>query len=272
MSKHVTGTLIFSVFFLLMLSGCGDPTVDGSSQEAMEESIENIRDSLPESQHDDFNQALTALAFSEIGDDIFSGNGPSQSEIESLMRDRLAGMTGDEILSEGDRIIQERKERERRQALKEIEELRQKQGEAEEAQQMLSDFEVIRSRFYFQEQRYGRDKPIIELTVRNGTEHAVSRAYFSGTIASPDRSVPWVEDTFNYSIPGGLEPGEEATWHLAPNQFSDWGRVEAPEDAVFTVVPSRLDGPSGDPVLSAEGLSDYDRRRLERLKEQYGVE
>ena len=115
-------------------------------------------------------------------------------------------------------------------------------------------------------------QPIIELTVKNGTEQAVSRAYFEGTIASPDRSVPWHKDTFNYSISGGLEPGEEATWNLAPNMFSDWGKVDAPAEAIFTVTVEQLDGADGEPIYSTRELSERDLERLNELKKKYGVE
>ena len=62
-------------------------------------------------------------------------------------------------------------------------------------------------------------EPMIELTVKNGTSETVSCAYFEGAIASPGRSVPWYKDTSNYEIQGGIEPGETATWELAPNQL-----------------------------------------------------
>ena len=62
-------------------------------------------------------------------------------------------------------------------------------------------------------------KPIIELTVRNNTGHPVSRAYFEGVLSTPGRSVPWIKDSFNYQISGGLEPNEESTWRLAPNKI-----------------------------------------------------
>src|SRR5690606_7385032 len=104
---------------------------------------------------------------------------------------------------------------------------------------------------------------------KNGTEHAVARAYFEGTIATPGRSVPWLTETFNYSIPGGLESGEEANWALAPNMFSEWGTVDAPDDAVFTVTVYRLDGADGEPLLTTDGFSERNAKRLAELQEKY---
>ena len=115
-------------------------------------------------------------------------------------------------------------------------------------------------------------QPSIQLTVRNGTSFPVSRAYFEGTIASPDRSVPWHQDTFNYSISGGIEPGEDATWNLAPNIFSDWGKVDAPADSIFTVTVERLDGPDGETLYSVRGLGEREIERLAELKSKYVAE
>jgi len=54
--------------------------------------------------------------------------------------------------------------------------------------------------------------------------------------------------------------------------FSGWGRVDAPDDAVFTVTVERLDGPDGEPVLSTRDFGERDARRLEELKRQYNIE
>ncbi|MFW6054222.1 MAG: hypothetical protein ACOC9J_05360 [Persicimonas sp.] len=108
---------------------------------------------------------------------------------------------------------------------------------------------------------------IIELKVTNNTDEAISRAYFKGTYATPSRSVPWLEETFNYSISGGLEPGESATWSLAPNTYSEWGSLEERDDAVFTVEVTRLDGADGE-ALYEIGFDEDDAKKLDKLKEQ----
>ncbi len=157
--------------------------------------------------------------------------------------------------------------------MNEIKELEVKRQETLKAKEELKKFKVLRSRFYKRDQEYSSyDQPIIDLTVVNSTDKAVSRAYFEGTIASPDRSVPWHKDTFNYQISGGLEPGEEASWSLAPNMFSDWGKVKAPSDAIFTVTVEQLDGADGKPLYSTMNFTEYDKKRLAELKKKYGIE
>ena len=54
--------------------------------------------------------------------------------------------------------------------------------------------------------------------------------------------------------------------------FSDWGKVDAPADAIFTVTVEQLDGADGEPIYSTRELSERDLERLNELKKKYGVE
>jgi hypothetical protein len=165
-----------------------------------------------------------------------------------------------------------RKEAEKKQVLDEINELTAKQEAANNAKVNLSRFVVERSRFYKVSEKYSSgEKPIIdlaviELAVRNDTDQAVARAYFKGTISSPGRSVPWLVKEFNYSIKGGLEPGEKANWKLAPHQFYN---LAAPLDAILTVDVVRLDGADGKAIFDASSLTEYEQRRLIELKSKF---
>jgi len=265
---------ILFVFILFVTTGCDQlmpaPKIDTSTDESMKQSSQKVREALPEEKRSEFDKALQVLAFSQISiKDIFSGGVAEVGNLEGKMKRSLHGKTAQEVISEADKLQLERKIKEKEQALEEIKELEQTQATNTIAQQELKAFEILRSRFYMQEKRYSGKQPIIELTVKNGTSSAVAQAYFEGTIASPNRSVPWFKDSFSYKISGGLEPNEEAKWSLAPNQFSDWGKVEAPADAIFTVTVKRLDGADGEPIYSANEFSEYDKKRLAELQEKY---
>lgn len=260
------------VIAVVILAGCSDPKIDASSDESMKTSVEKVKGALSESKQKEFDEALQVLAFSQIDmRDLFSAGSAGIGNLEGKVRQSLDGKTGEQVIAEAERIRAERKERERQQALEEISELEAKRIKSETDREQLKKFQAIRSRFYMREQEFMGKQPIIELTVKNGTDQAVSRAYFEGTLASPDRSVPWHKDTFNYSIPGGLEPGEEATWNLAPNMFSDWGKIDAPADAVFTVTVEQLDGADGRPIYSTREISEHDLARLNDLKKKYSA-
>ena len=262
--KRICWLLVASVH--LVLAGCSDPSIDASDDESFKTSIESMRGSLPESKRSEFDKAVMAVSFGQMEVSDLFGAAANPALMESRAKQSLDGKTADQVFALAEQIRVEREAREREQALAEIGELEDKRNKSAAAREELRRFEVLRSRFYKREQQFGREEPVIDITVRNGTEHAISRVYFEGTIASPERSVPWLSDTFNYSISGGLEPGEEASWSLAPNMFSDWGKVDAPVDAVFTVAVQRLDGPGGDAIFDSREFSEYDEKRLSELK------
>jgi predicted Zn finger-like uncharacterized protein len=148
----------------------------------------------------------------------------------------------------------------------EVKELERKQTDASRAAAKLKQFQILRARFYTEKDSY-RNKPIIELVVKNGTNRAVRRAYFRGTLQTPGRAIPWLREEFNYPISGGLEPGEQAEWTLSPNMFSAWGNVEEKPNMVFNVEVLRLDGPDGEAFLKAD-WDDSDQKKLDLLKKE----
>lgn len=262
--------VLIAIITSLIFIGCSNPKIDTSTDEKMKTSIEKVRQSLPKEKKEQFDEALKILAFNQVDfKDIFSGT-VGIGTTEAKMKEALNGKTGNEVIAEVEKLKKERKEKERIQALEEIKELEDKKVKAEQARTELTNLKVLRSRFYKRSREYSfMPEPIIELTVKNGTRHAISRAYFIGTLSSPNRSVPWLKDSFNHEISGGLEPGEEATWHLAPNPFSDWGRVDVPKDAIFTVQVEQIDGSDGKALYSTKIFSEEDEKRLLTLKDSY---
>ncbi|WP_312960102.1 DUF6694 family lipoprotein [Stutzerimonas nitrititolerans] len=253
-----------------ILTGCGEPKLDGSSEQALQQSVEKVSSKLEPGKQSEFKEALQVIAFSKMDLGALMKGEQTPDGVAGQMFSELDGKTVDEVIAKAAAIKVERAAREKEQALKEIAELEALAMKAEEAKAQLAKFVVSRSRFFLRDREYSyRKEPIIELAVRNGTEHPISRAYFKGTISSPGRSIPWLVKDFNYTISGGLEPSEAQEWVLAPNMFSDWGKVDAPEDALFTVEVVRLDGPDSKALFDARGLSDTQAARLQKLKAQY---
>src|SRR5690606_35253859 len=163
-----------------------------------------------------------------------------------------------------------REAKEREQALQEIAELEKKQQKAKSDAEALKKFEVLRSRFSQHYDRYSiRAQPRIDLSLKNGTDHAVARVFALGTIATPGRTVPWLKEEFNFSISGGVEPGETYNTVLEPNMFSDWGKIDPPADAIFTVEIVELEGNDDIALLSSRSFSEFDQERLEELKKSF---
>lgn len=103
--------------------------------------------------------------------------------------------------------------------------------------------------------------------MKNGTTHPVSAGYFIGTLTQPSRAVPWLKESFSYSIPGGLEPEEEVNLRLVPSYSSNLRTVDIPQDAVFTVEVKQLNGASGKPLFSMCKFTQKDEKKLKKLKE-----
>lgn len=256
----------------MVLTGCGEPKIDGKSESSLQASIAKVAESLPESRRKEFSDSVMVLTMSGVNfGDLLSG----KRSIDALKGDVLValnGKTASQVIEEASKVRTEREVREKQQALDEVGELLGKKAAANKDKAELAKFVVSKSRFSIREEKYSsQGRPIIEITVANGTSHSISRAYFRGTIASPGRSVPWFSGDFNYDISGGLEPGEKADWTLAPNSFSGWGKVSAPADAVLTVEVVRVDGSDNKALFDSRGFSAKDVSRLEALQKKYSA-
>ncbi len=264
--------LITLAVLMILVAGCWDKKIDSSTDETLNSSIEAVKNSLSKEKKKEFQVAIQALVFSEIGN-IYDTSA-TQDEMKQKIKDKLDGKTADEVIAQGNRIIAERKNKERTQALNKIEEIKtkiteleKKRSAAENAKDKLKKFNVVRSRFYFKKSTFG-DYAVIEITVKNKTQHAVSMAYFQDVLASPGRSIPWVQDSFSHKIPGGLEPGEQATWEIYPYMSGEWRKAPKDrKDMVLTVTATRIDGADEKPIYNSE-FSKWDKSKLEGLNKR----
>lgn len=262
-------TILITVPLLILAACSKEKTIDTSSDEAMESSIQKVKENLTAEEKEKFEESVMLLTLN--GGSLFEMAADPDGAVRR-MKDRVDGKTAAEVIAEAEAVRIEREkvrlEREmemQKQLEEEIAELEGEQKAADAAKEKMKDFEVLTSRFYYSKNAY-RSAPTIELSVKNRLGEAVSRAYFHGVLETPGRSVPWVADNFNYSISGGLEPNEEATWKLAPNMFGAWAKApKERNDMVLTVTVTRLDGANGEPIFDGE-FSEYDQERLEKLK------
>ncbi|NKI17413.1 hypothetical protein HCU74_08285 [Spongiibacter sp. KMU-166] len=273
--KHLH--IFLSALTLFTIVGCTEPTIDTSTDETTRTSIKKVADSLPESARQEFQGAVEFLLFSQLETrDILAAGVTGTSLLQSKMLIAIDGKTAKQVLAEVRSIKSEKAAetaaqhaRERDEALAEIEKLERKKAQAKLSTEQLKKFTVTNSQFLKKKGQFGQDQAYIQLSVSNGTDAAVSKAHFVGTLSSPGRSTPWFSDSFFYSIPGGLEKFEIATWTLKPSTMSDWSSAPAPADAEFTVIATQLDGPNGETLYSNDDFSERDAERLERLKLKY---
>jgi hypothetical protein len=261
----------FSIIAILVLimSSCAEK-IDTTTDETMKESVKKVKESLEGEKKEKFENSLKLLMFSGMDFKQILSDGDPDKTVND-MKSLIDGKTADEIIAEGEKIQKEIDRKKKEQAKGEIDELYEAKEKANSDRSMLAKFEVKRSRFYIRTSGtyYVTKQPVIEMTVMNGTGQAISRGYFKGTLSSPNRSIPWLKDDFNYEISGGLEPGEEVTWYLEPNMFSDWGKVDAPKDAILTISVNQLDGANKETLYSINNFGESEQERLDKLLASY---
>lgn len=257
---------------VLMIVGCSDPKIDTSSMPASIVSIEKVRNSLPSYKRNDFDQGLIIIATTSTfgGVDLLNPHRMNAAEIAEAANVQMHGLTGNQIIQRADEILRERRSREREHAIRTLKRLEDKHTKAESDQQQLTRFSIDSARYYMGVSPFGAPEPVIDFKVTNGTDQTISEMVLRGVVTSPDRDVPWVDETFYYVIEGGIEPEETLQWSLAPNRFGPWGNAQIPNDAELTLTLEGLKGIDKQPLWDSPELTEREQARLERLREEYG--
>lgn len=277
-------SLIAGVLIGFILIGCGTPRIDTSSDEKLKSSIQKVKDSLSLEQKKTFEDSLQIIMFSKInlGSMIMGVGNPSfPNNLTDSVKASLNNKSAEEVIleatkikeekaKEAERIKQEQLEREKKEALEEIKKLEDRKAYAEQSKEELKKIEIINAQFKQAENKYiSQKEPAIKLVVKNNTNKAISRIYCIGTVKSIGREIPWIKEDFNYSIAGGLEAGETATWYLAPNMFSKWGSVETPKDAFFEVEVVEIEGADNKSIASIRDFTEEENIKLQNLKAKF---
>ena len=98
------------------LAACA-PTIDGSSEEAMEASIDAMKESLPAEQQAEFEQALQLIAMDGMNlGDLMQGEKGAEQIIQRYAED-LDGLTAEEVIAKGEAIEAEQARKKKAQGL-----------------------------------------------------------------------------------------------------------------------------------------------------------
>lgn len=279
-NRRVWGVLVLSV--VLCLGGC-EKRIDGSSQEAFDESVGAMAASLEEPLRSQVGQALLTLAFADIDNLLQAGAVPPETR-QAMLRARIDGMTAEQIVADAatvaaaraerqaaaevERAARQRAEEAERQAARRLaleterQSLLTKQATWNAARAVLAQVQVVAPTLSLQPQRFGEPHRIISLTVVNQTASTISRIAFNVRLMATGREVPIVTDQVSYQIPGGLQPGETATWSLRPNMFSEIGRATPREGNFLQMTVEDLLGADGVSLVQAEEFRSWDVDRL----------
>ena len=239
------------------MRGCSDSKIDTSDQKTTpetfssepridtskyEESVKKVRESLPENKRVEFDTAIGLITRIDLQGTVFF-----QGDIH--------GKTGSEVIAEADRLSTKWEKEE----LLLIERCRKE----------VSKFKILFSTFEKKGTNPAAPWPTVTVSVKNETEHAISKVYFRCTLITPGRTIPWLVEKLDRQNPGGIEPGEEMTFAFAQMPMSEWGKTQAPSDAVLDVEVERLDGPDGTPLFPIYIFGEHGENRLSYLRSKY---
>lgn len=146
----------------------------------------------------------------------------------------------------------------------EIRALKEKFRQSEAEWQILDQVEITWPSYYWSDSDF-ISEPVISFVIRNANDFAIRRIYCRGVVYTPGRTLPWIDENFNYELTGGLEPGEHRTLKLAPNRFGPWGDTDlrGRNDLTLKISLYKIEDAQGNEIESR--FTEEDRIRLEQL-------
>ena len=281
---------ILALCVALAIAGCleGEPKLDASTVEAFRTSVAKVKEGLSEEKRAEFDEALIKITIAgneRLSDETERGSpfadlakgilqvamvGNPEKAAESIVKSAgplVDGKSADEII----RIAKERELESLTRQLSKLDSaiatLPERIAGAERAaantQNMLSSVQVEDAKYYWSKGSF-RDEPTIDFRIANGLDVAIARVFIEGILETPGRTVPWVDNGFNYKFRGGLEPGEEQHLRLVPNRFGDWGHQDLKElqNTILTLQVVDVETASG------ERLAGQEDKDAESLREE----
>lgn len=213
------GTTIAAMCAAALVAGCGD-RINTSNPQAYQSSVTKMMADMTSEQKVKFTEAMTAIAFdtSDVSPNAFVGD-PSSVIFLGGAGEKIKGKTADQIIRLGyeTRIAKLNDE-----ILVGMQTVQAAKAERDRHKATFDSIRIEGVRFYVQ--RNYIVEPVIEFRITNGSNIVLRQGFFQGTLTSPGRSVPWVDEAFNHEFSGGLEPGESRLLQLSPNMFGEWGQ------------------------------------------------
>ncbi|MBB1201392.1 hypothetical protein EGM70_13955 [Enterobacteriaceae bacterium 89] len=97
--------LISVALLAFMLTGCGEPKIDGSSDQALRESVQKVREALPEDKRTEFDDAIKVIAFQvSMKEMMQAGANSNTADVANKLKSSLSGKTGEEVIGEAEQI------------------------------------------------------------------------------------------------------------------------------------------------------------------------
>ena len=191
---------VVSLYVLLLsffLAGCSERTLDSSSPQAFENSIIEIRDSLPKTKGEEFMISIYAIQTANIGQPYID-----LDLVRGEVRKQLSGKTANEVIAEAKPLIEKSEEETRRSKAKLYAKVDRLEKEASElAKEIQALLETQRMALEVIDSSYTETpKSGFKLMLLNSSGSAISKVYFSWAAFTKGRSIPWVKKELSYKI------------------------------------------------------------------------
>lgn len=215
--------LQYLVAILPFLAACS-PTVDSTDERSFQRSVQHMSDGLDEKQRMELNDAIWILKRDRSS--IVPGIAQTDEQVEFVLRDRLDGLTAEEVIRMGEPLLKAHFDNLRT----ELKDLQEKKA-AYEAK-VAKNLELL-ALFTFRNPTRVRKGPYaraLRVDVLNGMPYAVSSFDGSATLAVPGRDVSLSKIAVKHNFLGGIQPGESQRIDVEVFD-SIWDREDLPTGA-----------------------------------------
>ncbi|MCP4899273.1 MAG: hypothetical protein GY906_20100 [bacterium] len=246
---------LISVGLLLLITSCGEPTVETSSIEALGRSLTSMKEDLEESDIELFNESLRYLVGGEVP--TVSGVDPAHEALTLDIVRPLAGRNADGVVAEA--FL--RRKREVRDAIEELEEIRASAAKAPDTLRglRLSGIKV------FKRHREFLEWPVFEMKAENTTDQLVYLVHMRAAVLKEGEPDPWLVEEMNHVVMRGFGPSARDLWRIEPDQ-QEWIQLIGDLPGVALVVEvMRLEGRGG-VVLASRAWGAVEKHRLDLYK------
>ena len=242
--------------------------------EAYEASLDKITSKLSESQKEVFSECLGVIALQtmDIGS-LFSEALSNAGNEKEMGKDaingaiaELDGLTYSDIIAKGKPLLIEQYTEQLEEVAKEIVSGDSIVQKIKADTEKLKSFEVSNPRIYYGS--YSWAGTTLVFTIKNNSTDIISKMAWKGVVREEGREVSYCDDTFRYSIPGGLEPGEDKRLRLEPNMSSSLYLCDLPKSKIFEVTTIGVWDKNDVLLYDASEISDDAFDLLESFKKE----
>lgn len=258
--------LLVLCFSLLALTAC-TPVVDGTSDETMKASIEDVRSSLPEGQRAEFNTHIIPVMNQGVDlKDLVHEREAGTATAKA--RDNLNGLSGEQIIAKGRELKVKREEAAKANKLVKLKEkiasLEKKRDDAKTYQSMLGKVSGGNTD-YMANTTSGKVQVRLEIEFQNGTTIPLKGVEFKASLYTGTTLL--FDEVGRQAFAEPLGPGKSKVSFFKPDPSKPMGFTPRPKSASLKVEILKLLTTDGKVVPDSFEFTPKDEASLKQAKE-----